>query len=112
MGMFDYLKVLVPLPAGDSTTEFQTKDTAEQACAHYELRDDGTLWRTSTGMFDEDPQGGAIEPVQEKHNGQLRFCGWEPAEEYIGWFINGVLLDLRCANRISDNLFKPMQSTT
>ena len=46
MGMFDYVRVLYPLPEGAPGPDagWQTKDTDEQYLMTYELRADGTLW--------------------------------------------------------------------
>jgi hypothetical protein len=46
MGMFDYIRVLYPMPKGAPRPEdnWQTKDTPEQYLAVYEIREDGSLW--------------------------------------------------------------------
>src|ERR1700690_3986643 len=84
MGMFDYIRVklqLDPLPLPDHDGLFQTKDL-RNFMDHYEIREDGTLWREWYETEDQsDP----------KAEGFARFFGcatrvrkhWEP-ENFFG----------------------------
>ncbi len=87
MGMYDYLKVQMPLPDSPGDVIFQTKDTDDQYLVHYTLREDGRLFRQNiTGYEDKsDPNAkgfmrlaGAVTPIidgeiQVPFHGYIRF---------------------------------------
>lgn len=58
MGMFDELRCKLPLPVpGANALGYQTKDTDRQFLDHYEIREDGTLWREAHDLEDQsDPK--------------------------------------------------------
>lgn len=102
MGMFDYLRVLYPLPIGGRDEEFQTKDTDRQWCDQYELREDGTLWRLAydgNGLSECTNERWEMEPM----TGPLVFYtsigtnGWL---EYRAMMEAGMLTDLQLVEHI------------
>ena len=58
MGMFDEIKCRFPLPIdGANSLLYQTKDTPEQFCGLYEIREDGTLWHEEYDIEDQSEMG-------------------------------------------------------
>lgn len=58
MGMFDDIKCKYPLPLkGANALNYQTKDTPEQYCDCYEIREDGTLWHENYDTEDHSEAG-------------------------------------------------------
>jgi len=84
MGMFDYIRCELPLPAPAAEgLEFQTKDTPAQWLDQYVIRADGMLWHEVYDIEDRsDPNA----------EGLLRLCGamtrvnqrWECLTEFFG----------------------------
>lgn len=94
MGMFDYVRVLYPLPEGAPAPDagWQTKDTVTQYLAVYELRADGTLWLMPSAY----DKGG-----QEMHSGELVFYTFTDKDdchatwwEFCAMFKDGALVSL------------------
>ena len=98
MGMFDEIKCRYPLPVeGANTLDYQTKDTPDQYCDLYEIREDGTLWHQ---IYDTEDQSDAAKwkadnpgkELPEELNGWRSCCGcmtrvnkrWEQLPEFVG----------------------------
>lgn len=105
MGMFDDIRVHVPLPIGDAKTEFQTK-SLDCYLEHYELREDGSLWKRPMG------ENWSLSTEWELCNltGEVSFYSHVPAAvdehnatgwvEYSAYFVNGKMQILnRLLNR-------------
>lgn len=77
MGMFDYIRCLMPLPETtlmpDGDTLFQTKDTPDQYMTVYTIDDDGRLtWR---------PYQIEVVPLEERPNPEMPMRGmWKRVE--------------------------------
>nr|MCU0973836.1 hypothetical protein [Burkholderiales bacterium] len=112
MGMFDWVRCTYPLPAGAPVDGYQTKDTPRQFLDHYEIREDGTLWREDYDIEDHsDPSAtgimrivGCMARVNERwiqeddFTGEVRFYGsrtplgteWD----FSAYFVKGKLRHL------------------
>lgn len=98
MGMFDDIKCKYPLPvAGANALAYQTKDTPEQWCDLYEIREDGTLWHEAYDTEDQSDAAKwkAANPGHElppEMKGWKEFCGcmarvnkrWEQVADFTG----------------------------
>jgi len=106
MGMFDDIRVHIPLPIGDEKTEFQTK-SMNCSLENYEIRDDGSLWIRPMGT--DWQQSSEWEPT--KYTGEISFYTTGVAEvidadnptgwlQYSAYFVNGKMAILnRLHNR-------------
>lgn len=108
MGMFDDIRVLLPLPGGSTTTEFQTKSLSN-FLEQYEIREDGTLWREDYDTEDHsDPNAkgllrfaGMMARVNQRwvqvtdFTGEIEFHEWHSdrgeMEAYSTYWVNGEL---------------------
>jgi len=65
MGLFDYLRCEIPLPAvGCEGYEFQTKDTPSQYMENYVIRADGSLWVEEYDIEDRsDPKAEGLQAI-------------------------------------------------
>lgn len=112
MGMYDDIKVLVPLPDGFDGKNFQSKDL-ECLLDQYEIRKDGTLWKLVYELVDnpnydkEKPPfavGNALFKrenehwVQEDFHGFICFYGMGESNEwheYVAKFTDGKLVEIQ-----------------
>ena len=100
MGMFDYLISKYPLEVVPDDGLFQTKDTPSQGLSTYELREDGSLWRSSIdlGEVDDAPETWIPEPMTGPlyfygpiHRGSGAGSGWI---EYKATMVDGVATEV------------------
>ena len=117
MGMFDDVTFKYPLPVeGANALAFQTK-SLDPSMDHYEIREDGTLWRQAYDIADRsDPTAEGFARwagvmthvnerwVREELTGEICFySSWQDARdpawnngwiEFSSYFVKGILKEL------------------
>lgn len=101
MGMFDNIRCKFPLPLPEfQENDFQTKDTPNQYCDQYEIREDGTLWvekydtedKSKAGAWLRDNPGKTHTDLPAELSGISAMCGcmsrvhkrWVKLEDFHG----------------------------
>lgn len=85
MGLYDYIHCKYPLSVpGANAATCQTKDTDEQFCGYYEIREDGSLWHQNYDT--EDRSDFALTGKGDKFLGCMARVNerWEPCESFTG----------------------------
>lgn len=117
MGLFDWVNCKYPLPVeGANALRYQTKDTDCPYMEHYEIREDGSLWREEYDTVDRSDHSaplGSLKRIQgmmtrenqrwepEPFTGELVCVGYpeddkkyEHRVEFSAYFVDGKLKHL------------------
>lgn len=94
MGMFDYIKCKYPLPVeGANERSFQTKDTPSQSLDHYEIKENGMLFKVKD-FYKEN-----FEPQYlDNFLGEISFHEYEDRTKlwiaFCAYFTHGILREV------------------
>jgi hypothetical protein len=96
MGLFDYVRVDVPLPDGKPGKHFQTKDFDDPYLEQYVITSDGRLIHERV-RYDIDPPDKAAGPTDCQFHGYLNFYDYSDTHEWREFnakFTDGRLIEI------------------